>query len=221
MTGVAKSGWIEVICGSMFSGKTEELIRRLRRAMIAKQRVEIFKPSMDTRFDENYVESHSKQQISSKSIAKAQDILELIDPETRVVGLDEAQFMGPGLPGVANELANRGLRVVVAGLDQDYLGRPFEPIPQLMAIAEYVTKCQAICVVCGKPASRSQRIVADTDRVRIGASEAYEARCRRCFDSSLSERMTASRRNDTEMSLLREADNQRGQEGNLDFSERL
>ena len=221
MTGVVKNGWIEVICGSMFSGKTEELIRRLRRAMIAKQRVEIFKPSMDTRFDENYVKSHSEQQIPSRSIAKAQDILELIDPETRVVGLDEAQFMGPGLPGVANELANRGLRVVVAGLDQDYLGRPFEPIPALMAIAEYVTKCQAICVVCGKPASRSQRIVADTDRVKIGASEAYEARCRCCFDSSLSERLTASRRNDMEMSLLREADNQRGQEGNLAFSERL
>jgi thymidine kinase len=187
---LAKTGWIEVVCGSMFSGKTEELIKRLRRATFAKMKVEIYKPSMDKRYDETFVTSHSKQKLASKTIENAEEILENIDESTQVVGIDEAQFLGGNLPVVVEKLANMGVRVIISGLDQDYLGRSFEPMPELMAIAEYVTKCQAICVVCGAPASKSQRIVADTDRVKIGASDSYEARCRCCFDPDLSKRLS-------------------------------
>lgn len=217
MTKQDKSGWIEVVCGSMFSGKTEELIRRLRRAMIAKQKVEIFKPTIDKRYSETCVTSHSNQQIPSRCINKAEEILEIIHPETEVVGLDEAQFMGLNVPAIAEELANRGLRVIVAGLDQDYLGRPFEPMPALLAIAEYVTKCQAICVVCGSPASKSQRTVADTDRVKIGATDSYEARCRKCFDPTLSDRLGKNIENNIKVSLARVNDSQRTMEFRAPF----
>src|SRR3989338_4456820 len=158
-------GWIEVICGSMFSGKTEELIRRLRRAQIAKQKVQIFKPLIDDRYGKNHLISHSQQRIDSQTVESALEILEKIHRETQVVGIDEGQFFDRNLVKVCQTLADRGKRVIVAGLDQDYQGIPFEPIPQLLAIAEYITKNTAICVVCGNPASRSQRIIPEGDRV--------------------------------------------------------
>ncbi len=173
-------GWIEVVCGPMFSGKTEELIRRVRRALYARQRVELFKPKIDTRFAEIEIVSHSRQSVSAKPIGSAKDILELADPKTQVIGIDEAQFFDNELVEVVQTLADRGLRVIVAGLDQDFRGMPFEPMPELLAIAEYVTKTLAICMVCGNPAGRSQRLSRDKEQVVIGATEAYEARCRRC-----------------------------------------
>src|SRR5205814_34311 len=148
-----------VICGSMFSGKTEELIRRLRRATIARQKVQIFKPFVDNRYGRDAIVSHNSQSLKSVAVRLAGEILEQLDPETQVVGIDEAQFLGGPLVAVCEELANRGKRVIVAGLDQDYRGKPFEPIPQLLAIAEYITKTLAICVLCGNPANRSQRLV--------------------------------------------------------------
>jgi len=175
-----KIGWIEVICGSMFSGKTEELIRRLNRARIARQRVEIFKPAMDTRFSETEVISHDENAIPSTPVHAAQQIL-LLESSADVIAIDEAQFFNTELVDVCNRLARAGKRVIVAGLDQDYLGQPFEPMPQLMAVAEYVTKLHAICVVCGAPANHSQRIVMDESRVLLGAKDAYEPRCRHCF----------------------------------------
>lgn len=180
-------GWIEVVCGSMFSGKTEELIRRLKRARIARLRVEIFKPAIDVRYSESEVVSHDENAILSTPVDSAHQII-LLSGQAQVIGIDEAQFFGLELVEVCRSLAESGKRVIVAGLDQDYLGQPFEPIPQLMAIAEYVTKLHAICVVCGSPANHSQRIVTATDRVVVGASESYEPRCRRCFDPSLSSR---------------------------------
>jgi thymidine kinase len=174
-------GWIEVICGSMFSGKTEELIRRLKRAQIAKQRVQIFKPRIDDRYEVESIVSHSAQKLESVAIERAEEILQKLKHDTQVVGIDEVQFLGPEVVAVCESLAERGLRVIVAGLDQDYKGKPFEPMPQLLAIAEYITKELAICVVCGNPANRSQRIVSNSDRVVVGAAGAYEARCRRCF----------------------------------------
>jgi thymidine kinase len=174
-------GWIEVICGSMFSGKTEELIRRLRRAQIAKQRVEIFKPKMDNRYDENHLVTHSAQRIPSTAVERAQEILELAK-DAEVLGIDEAQFFGPELVKVCEELAGQGKRVIVAGLDQDYRGMPFEPIPQLLAVAEVITKTLAICVKCGAPANRTQRITSEEGRLLVGAADKYEARCRRCFE---------------------------------------
>jgi thymidine kinase len=173
-------GWIEVICGSMFSGKTEELIRRIKRAVYGKQRVQVFKPRLDTRYDETQVVSHSQLKLTSVPIERAEEIFFHLSPETQVVGIDEVQFFGAEVVRVVEVLAARGLRVVVAGLDQDYQGRPFEPMPQLMAVAEYVTKQLAICVVCGNPANRSQRLVVSGERVVVGASGAYEARCRKC-----------------------------------------
>ena len=173
-------GWIEVVCGSMFSGKTEELIRRLRRARIARQRVAVFKPALDTRYDETAVVSHDASEVPSVPVHAPEQILLLVG-EADVVGVDEAQFFGPELVAVCGELARQGRRVIVAGLDQDYLGQPFEPIPQLMAVAEHVTKLHAICVVCGAPANHSQRTVAGGDRVLLGANEAYEPRCRKHF----------------------------------------
>lgn len=185
----SQAGWIEVICGSMFSGKTEELIRRLRRAEIAQQKVQIFKPVIDSRYSVDHITSHDQSKLVAHTVRKAVDILELLPNDAQVVGIDEAQFFNLDLVEVCQTLADRGLRVIVAGLDQDYKGVPFEPIPQLLAIAEYITKNNAICVVCGNPASRSQRIIAEGDRVVVGADEAYEARCRKCFDPNLAEKL--------------------------------
>jgi thymidine kinase len=174
-------GWVEVITGSMFSGKSEELIRRLRRAQIARQRVQIFKPRVDVRSGEDEIVSHSDMKMPSRPVGSAREILAAVDADTEVVGIDEGQFFEASLVEVVDELANRGKRVIVAGLDQDYRGRPFEPMPQLMAVAEYVDKTLAICLKCGAPANRSQRIVQATDRVVVGGADQYEARCRRCF----------------------------------------
>ena len=175
------TGWIEVVVGSMFSGKSEELIRRLRRAQIARQRVQIFKPAVDTRYAADHIVSHSELRIPSEAAATAVDLLSQVKNDTEVVGIDEGQFFDAGIVQVVNALADRGLRVIVAGLDQDYQGKPFEPMPQLLAVAEYVDKTLAICMRCGAPANRSQRLVAATDRVVVGGSAHYEARCRRCF----------------------------------------
>ena len=175
------AGWVEVITGSMFSGKSEELIRRIRRAQIARQKVQIFKPRVDSRYADDQIVSHSDMKMPSLVVASSSEILERLDGTTEVVGIDEGQFFDTGLVEVVNHLADRGLRVIVAGLDQDYRGRPFDPMPQLLAVAEYVDKTLAICMRCGAPANRSQRLVADTDRVVVGGSEQYEARCRRCF----------------------------------------
>jgi thymidine kinase len=175
------TGWIEVIVGSMYSGKTEELIRRLRRAQIARQRVEIFKPEIDNRYARDAIVSHSELRIPSRSVRTAQDVLRYAH-EAQVIGIDEGQFLGPELVRVCQRLARRGKRVIVAGLDQDYAGRPFEPMPQLLAIAEYITKTLAICVVCGSPANRTYRKVRRVGRVVVGGSDVYEARCRRCYE---------------------------------------
>jgi len=181
------AGWIEVIVGSMFSGKSEELIRRLRRAQIARQKVQIFKPAIDNRYADDHIVSHSEMRIASRSVHSSRALLQQVDDDTEVVGIDEGQFFDLDLPAVCNELADRGKRVIVAGLDQDYLGKPFEPIPQLLAIAEYITKTLAICVVCGNPANHTQRLVASQDRVLLGAQGMYEARCRHCFDPALAQ----------------------------------
>jgi thymidine kinase len=176
------TGWVEIITGSMFSGKSEELIRRVRRAQIARQQVQIFKPRVDDRFAADQIVSHSDMKMPSQVVASAREILERLEPATEVVGIDEGQFFDATLVEVVDTLADRGLRVIVAGLDQDYRGRPFEPMPQLLAIAEYVDKTLAICMRCGAPANRSQRLVPVTDRVVVGGSHEYEARCRRCFE---------------------------------------
>jgi thymidine kinase len=181
----AQNGWIEVITGSMFSGKSEELIRRLRRAQIARQKVQTFKPLIDDRFSEDHIVSHSDMRIASVNVKDSAELLTRVNPDTEVVGIDEGQFFDTQLPAACTTLAGRGKRVIVAGLDQDYLGRPFEPMPQLLAIAEYITKTLAICVVCGGPANHTQRLVVSSDRVLVGASGLYEARCRHCFDPNL------------------------------------
>jgi thymidine kinase len=178
-------GWIEVIVGSMFSGKSEELIRRLRRAQIARQKVQIFKPAIDVRYADDHIVSHSEMRIASAVVNSSRRLLEQVDADTEVVGIDEGQFFDLELPTICNTLADQGKRVIVAGLDQDYLGKPFEPMPQLLAIAEYITKTLAICMVCGNPANHTQRLVASEDRVLLGASGMYEARCRACFDPLL------------------------------------
>jgi thymidine kinase len=177
------TGWIEVICGPMFSGKTEELIRRLRRAQLARQRVQIFKPRLDDRYAPDQLVSHSAQTLESTVVDRVEEILAQIHPETDVVGVDEVQLLAGDVVGVCETLADAGCRVVVAGLDQDYTGAPFEPMPVLLAAAEYVTKQQAICVVCGNPAGRTQRLVAERVRVVVGATGAYEARCRACHSA--------------------------------------
>ena len=178
-------GSIEVIVGSMFSGKSEELIRRLRRAQIARQKVQIFKPAIDARYSETHIVSHSAMKIESVAVSTARDIAAALEPDTEVIGIDEGQFFDQELVAVVNELANRGKRVVIAGLDMDYLGRPFEPMPLLMAIAEDVTKARAVCMQCGSPATYTQRLIASRERVVVGAADAYEARCRACFDPNL------------------------------------
>lgn len=177
----AAAGWIEVIAGSMFSGKSEELIRRLRRAKIARQKVQVFKPDIDSRFSENHIVSHSEMRHESSAVRSAAEIKDQVNPETEVVGIDEGQFFDNELVAVVNELARRGLRVIIAGLDQDYTGKPWEPMPQLLAIAEYITKTHAICMKCGQAANYSQRTFESEERVAVGASDMYEARCRRCF----------------------------------------
>ncbi len=174
-----ETGWIEVVAGCMFSGKTEELIRRLRRAQIAKQRVKIFKPKIDNRYSENKIVSHSEQSLPSEVVSSAQEIFEL-SQDSQVIGIDEAQFYESDLVDVCNKLADSGKRVIVAGLDQDYKGVPFEPMPQLLAVAEYITKTLAICMNCGNPADRTQRKIKSADRVLVGAADSYEARCRKC-----------------------------------------
>ncbi len=174
-----ETGWIEVIAGCMFSGKTEELIRRLRRAEIAKQKVVIFKPQIDQRYSKTSIVSHAKQSLPSTVVKYSKEILEY-SKNAQVIGIDEAQFFDNDLVDVCNELANQGKRVVVAGLDQDYKGIPFEPIPTLLATAEYITKTLAICVKCGNPADKTQRITNADERVLVGAEYNYEARCRKC-----------------------------------------
>jgi thymidine kinase len=171
------TGWVEVVTGCMFSGKTEELIRRLNRARFATQKVVVFKPSVDTRYAVGDVVSHSELRFPCIAVDHASQILRQVG-DAQVVGIDEAQFFDASLVPVVETLANDGRRVVVAGLDQDYQGKPFEPLPELMAVAEYVTKTLAVCTVCGGPANRSQRLVAQGARVVLGAADAYEARCR-------------------------------------------
>ncbi len=173
------TGWIEVICGSMFSGKTDELIRRITRAIIAKQKVVLFKPQIDNRFSSQHVVSHDQRKLKAIAVGHAKDILEKAR-SFEVVGIDEAQFFGKELVYVCQQLADEGKRVIVSGLDQDFAGNPFEPIPELLAIAEYITKNLAICVVCANPANKTQRVSGSHDLVAIGGSEHYQARCRRC-----------------------------------------
>ena len=179
--GVSHAGWVEVIAGSMFSGKSEELIRRLRRAKIARQKVQVFKPEIDSRFSDNHIVSHSEMRHESSNVRTAAEIRALVQPETEVVGIDEAQFFDNELIAVANELAGRGMRVIVAGLDTDYTAKPWEPMPQLLAIAEYITKTHAICMRCGQPANYTQRTFESEERVAVGGAGMYEARCRACF----------------------------------------
>lgn len=174
-------GWIEVICGSMFSGKTQELIRRLKLSIIAKQKVQVFKSALDIRYSKDFLVTHDRIKIPSKTIRTAREIGRQVDPDTRVIGIDEAHFLALDLVAVAENLADTGKRVIVAGLDQDYRGVPFEPIAQLMAVAEYVDKNLAICVTCGNPANRSQRVTRSKKRIVVGHTDQYEARCRRCF----------------------------------------
>jgi thymidine kinase len=175
-----KKGWIEVVCGSMFSGKTEELIRRMKRAQFAKQKVEIFKPEVDTRYDEEKVVSHDANEIHSTPVPSSSNILILAN-NVDVVGIDEAQFFDDELVNVCNQLANSGIRVIVAGLDMDFKGKPFGPMPKIMACAEYVTKVHAICMKCGDLANHSFRFSENEKLVELGETEAYEPLCRQCF----------------------------------------
>ena len=175
------TGWIEVIAGSMFSGKSEELIRRLNRARIARQKVQVFKPGIDDRYSFEEIASHSGQKHVSVPVSTTAEMMSRIQTETEVVGIDEAQFFDSGIIDAVNELAVGGKRVIIAGLDQDYTGKPFDPMPQLLSIAEFITKTHAICVKCGATANYSQRTVESDARVEVGAADKYEARCRRCF----------------------------------------
>jgi thymidine kinase len=179
--GQPPKGWIEVIVGSMFSGKTEELIRRMKRALIAKQKVEIFKPLIDTRYSETSIVSHDANQIPSMPVANSLKILEFVN-DAEVIGIDEAQFFDAELINVCNELANKGKRIIVAGLDMDFLGKPFGPMPGLLATAEYVTKVHAICMRCGDLASYSHRLSKNTELVELGEKDKYEPLCRLCYN---------------------------------------
>lgn len=179
-------GWIEVICGSMFSGKSEELIRRVHRVQIAKKKVQVFKPTIDTRYSIQYIYSHNGTKIEAINISNSKELLEKIESDTEVVAIDEAQFYDQEIVAICQKLADQGRRVMVAGLDQDFRGEPFGPIPELLAVAEYIDKLQAICMICGSPASRTQRLVNGKPAkysdpiILIGAKETYEARCRKC-----------------------------------------
>lgn len=177
-----KTGWIEVICGSMFSGKTEELIRRIHRVEYARQKILVVKPAIDNRYDEQKIVSHSQLQAPSIPISQASEIYEHLTDDTEVVAIDEAQFFDESLVGICNDLADRGIRVIVAGLDQDYKGNPFGCMPALLAVAEYVTKSLAICLKCGNPANRTQRTVHSSEQILVGSGEIYEARCRNCHE---------------------------------------
>ncbi|MGC4377322.1 thymidine kinase [Fictibacillus sp. Mic-4] len=185
---IKQNGWLEVICGSMFSGKSEELIRRVRRAKYAKQNVEVYKPVIDNRYSEVSVVSHTGSAIIAKPVEHSAAILTAVSPDADVVAIDEVQFFDHGIISVVQKLANKGIRVIAAGLDLDFRGEPFGPMPELMALAEYVTKLQAICLVCGSPASRTQRLINgkpacyDDPIILVGASESYEARCRHCHE---------------------------------------
>lgn len=180
------SGFIEVVCGPMFSGKTEELIRRVKLALIAKQRVQVFKPQIDDRYAHEYIISHSEQKVVCTPVKDSSEILPLIRDNTRIVGIDEAQFFDEGIIGVCEKLANRGIRVIVAGLDQDFTGKPFGKMPELLAIAESALKLKAVCMVCGGAATKTQRLIRSSEQVVVGSGEAYEARCRACHDPDLS-----------------------------------
>ena len=178
-------GWIEVIVGPMFSGKSEELIRRLRRAEIARKRVQIFKPVIDQRYSVNGIVSHSGLEIQSVTVTTGEEIIHKVHLLTEVIGIDEAQFLGESVVDVCSKLAQAGKRVIVSGLEMDYLGRPFEPMPRLLTVAEEITKLLAICIRCGNPAVHTQRLVASDELIVVGAKGMYEARCRRCFDPEL------------------------------------
>jgi thymidine kinase len=175
-------GWIEVVCGPMFSGKSEELIRRLRRAIIARKRVQVFKPVIDTRYSDSEIVSHGDARMNSETVGGAADILLNLDWRTQVVGIDEANFFGQDLVSTAQQLADSGKQVIIAGLDTDYMGRPFAPLPDLLCLAESITKTLAICMLCGNPAKHTQRLVESDDLIVVGATGMYEARCRRCFE---------------------------------------
>lgn len=183
-----KRGWIEVVCGSMFSGKTEELLRRIKRATFANQKVELFKPAIDVRYDEEEVVSHDANSMQSTPVHNSAEILLYVNMETvEVVGIDEVQFFDDGVVDVCNQLANNGIRVIVAGLDMDYLGKPFGCMPKLLAVAEYVTKTHAICVKCGDLAQFSHRLVASDRQVLLGEKDSYEPLCRHCYNEVTTE----------------------------------
>ena len=178
-------GWIEVVCGPMFSGKSEELIRRLRRAEIARQRVQIFKPAIDERYSSDHIVSHNSTRIHSVGVSSAAEVEAKLDLRTEVIGIDEAQFLGEGVVEFVVRLADMGKRIIIAGLDTDYLGRPFHPMPELLAIADEITKTLAICMQCGNPAKHTQRLIASEELIVVGATGMYEARCRRCFEPNM------------------------------------
>jgi thymidine kinase len=188
-------GWIEVIVGPMFSGKSEELIRRMRRAQIGRQRIQIFKPIIDQRYESAGIVSHSGMELPSQVVTNAAEIFEKVQPRTEVVGIDEGQFLGEGLVDTCVRMADAGKRVIVTGLDTDYLGRPFDPMPRLLAVAEEITKLLAICVQCGNPAVHTQRLVASEDLIVVGAAGIYEPRCRRCFEPHLAHERVEARKN--------------------------
>jgi len=185
----ARGGWIEMICGPMFSGKSEELIRRLRRGIIARQRVQIFKAAIDDRYSEEEIVSHSALKLQAQPVENTAQMRELLDDRSEIVGIDEVQFFDADVIDFAQRLANLGKRVIVAGLDLDYLGNPFDVVMRLMAVAEYVTKPLAVCARCGAPASRTQRLVPTDERIVVGSTNVYEPRCRMCFDPDLSHMM--------------------------------
>ncbi|MFU8805686.1 MAG: thymidine kinase [Bradymonadaceae bacterium] len=173
-------GWIEVICGPMFSGKTEELIRRLKRAQYARQQVQIFKPDIDDRYDAEAIVSHNKSALPGRAVKNVDEIRPALEPHVEVIGIDEVQFFGPEVVDFCQDMADQGRRVIVAGLDLDWTGEPFGPMPRFLSVGEYITKLLAICVRCGNPANRSYRLASDPQQVLVGTSQQYEARCRRC-----------------------------------------
>ncbi|HSR06396.1 MAG TPA: thymidine kinase [Bryobacteraceae bacterium] len=183
-------GWVEVICGPMFSGKSEELIRRLRRARIARKRVQVFKPVLDNRYSADEIVSHGDQRMDSEVVSNAKEMLAKLDWRTQVIGIDESNFFGPDLVDVTAQLADTGKQVIVAGLDTDFLGRPFSPMPELLCLAESITKTLAICMRCGNPAKHTQRLVESDDLIVVGAAGMYEARCRRCFEPGVPKQET-------------------------------
>src|ERR1700704_267011 len=187
-------GWIEVVCGPMFSGKSEELIRRLRRAEIARQRVQIFKPAIDERYATDQIVSHDDGRIHAEVVSSAMEVQAKLDVRTEVIGIDEAQVLGVEMVDFVVRLADLGERIVIAGLDTDYLVRPFHPMPELLAVADEITKTLAICMQCGNPAKHTQRLIASSELVVVGAAGMYEARCRRCFEPELAS-MKATQQN--------------------------